>query len=50
MSIQDGHGEYQQPIIQAKQTVKSDVFSVTVNNLNWENITGLDLAIKPQST
>ena len=50
MSIQDGHGEYGQPILQAKQTVKSNVFSVTVNNMVWENITGLDVDITPQSS
>ena len=44
MSIQDGHGEYGQPILQAKQTVKSNVFSVTVNSMVWENITGLDFS------
>ena len=49
-TIEDSHGTYGQPILQAKQTVKNDVFSVTVNNLNWENITGLDVAITPQST
>ena len=49
-TIEDSHGTYGQPILQAKQTVKSDVFSVTVNNLNWENITGLDVSITPQST
>ena len=50
MSIQDGHGEYGQPILQAKQTVKSNVFSVTVNSMVWENITGLDVSITPQSS
>ena len=49
-TIEDSHGTYGQPFLQAKQTVKSDVFSVTVNNLNWENITGLDVSITPQST
>ena len=50
MSIQDGHGEYNQPILQVKQTVKADTFSVTVNNMVWENITGLDVDITPQSS
>ena len=27
-TIEDSHGTYGQPILQAKQTVKSDVFSV----------------------
>ena len=50
MSIQDGHGEYGQPILQAKQTVKANTFSVTVNNMVWENITDLDVSITPQSS
>lgn len=49
-TIQDTHGTYGQPILQAKQTVKSNVFSVTVNNMDWENITGLDVSITPQSS
>ena len=49
-TIQDSHGTYGQPILQVKQTVKADTFSVTVNNMVWENITGLDVDITPQSS
>ena len=49
-TIQDSHGTYGQPILQVKQTVKANTFSVTVNNMVWENITGLDVSITPQSS